>query len=168
MAWATKHYHSTKDHIGLDAIKGGERGVWFKPMCMNTLINNASKATNLADGPIDWVLYMDSDAIIINLNFGLHMLLSGGVKPEDVLIISCDAGSINSGVFLLRNNELGRIITKTLTSNAKAMTMMNNQDYLAQRFDKDTGYLCDKFMSKTALPQMIQPRTSLAQCLNLE
>ena len=135
---------------------------------MSTLINNASKATNLADGPIDWVLYMDSDAIIINLNFGLHMLLSGGVKPEDALIISCDAGSINSGVFLLRNNELGRIITKTLTSNAKAMTMMNNQDYLARRFDKDTSYLCDKFMSKTALPQMIQSRTSLAQCLNLE
>jgi hypothetical protein len=146
-AWATKHYHSTKDRIGLDEIKGGERGVWFKPVYLDALINNAGEATDLADGPIDWVLYMDSDTMIVNFNFCLHTLLAG-VEPEDVLIISRDAEGINGGVFLLRNNELGRIITKAWTSNAKAMTMTNDQDYLAQLFNKDTGYLCDRFMPK--------------------
>ena len=144
-AWATKHYNSTKDHIGLNEIKSGERGVWFKPVYLDALINNP--VSDFADGPMDWFLYMDSDTMIVNFNFRLHTLLAG-VEPEDALIISRDAGGINSGVFILRNNELGRIITKAWISNVTAMTTMNDQDYLAQLFDKDTGYLCEKFMPR--------------------
>jgi len=99
---------------------------------------------------IDWFVYMDSDTMILNQNFELRKLLAG-TDPDDALIISPDAENrINAGAFLLRNDELGKMIVESWTADSEAMERTTDQAYLDEMFDEETGYLLDTYATKVS------------------
>ena len=145
-SWAEENY-SNGTH--LDKIKGSRRGFWFKPTYLRELLQNANADI---DQDIDWILYMDSDTMIVNQNFDLRQLLAGA-RPDDALIISPEAEyKVNSGVFLLRNDVLGKMILEAwAAADSDAMARMTDQDYLALMFDDDSGQLLERYMPKESI-----------------
>ena len=80
---------------------------------------------------------MDMDTIVMNHDIVLTRLLG----PTDALIISPDAGGINTGVFLIANNEFGlEIINAWAEGITKHKSTLTDQDYLRSIFD-DKGLL---------------------------
>jgi hypothetical protein len=132
--WAENNY----DNV-LSAIQGRERGVWFKPLYLRELLvtNNATTT--------DWILYMDTDAMIVNEDFILVDLLRG-VEPSDGLIATMDAEGVNSGVLLIRTNDMGKMIVNAWAEGHRsASTVMNDQDYLTHMFDNG-GYIKEEYI----------------------
>ena len=56
---------------------------------------------------LDWLFWIDTDALFMNIHISLLQLLAG-VKDSDLILIAADAEGINGGVFLIRNNQAGR------------------------------------------------------------
>lgn len=56
---------------------------------------------------LDWVFWIDTDALIMNIHISLKQLLAG-VEDSDLIIIGADAEGINAGTFFIRNNDAGR------------------------------------------------------------
>jgi hypothetical protein len=144
--WAEEHYRSTSSYAGLDQIKGSERGVWFKPTYLRSLLRNMT-SNNSDKEAFEWILYMDVDAMIVNLHFDLRSLLAGA--DDDVaLIISRDAESpVNSGIFLIRGNELGMMVMDGWLSDPKAGEKMNDQAFLAGMLDLETGLMKEQYVT---------------------
>lgn len=56
---------------------------------------------------LDWLFWIDTDALIMNIHISLTQLLAG-VEDNDLIIIGADAEGINAGTFFVRNNRAGR------------------------------------------------------------
>lgn len=56
---------------------------------------------------IQWLFWMDTDALFMNMQISLSQLLVG-VSEDDVIVLAADAEGLNAGAFLIRNNESGR------------------------------------------------------------
>lgn len=54
-----------------------------------------------------WLFWMDTDALFMNMQINLSQLLVG-VAEDDVIVIAADAEGLNAGTFFIRNTELGR------------------------------------------------------------
>lgn len=131
--WAINSYTSRLVHV-----KGSERGVWFKPIYLKELIHNMTFSTSTDT----WLLYMDVDSIIVNHKFDLRRLIADTAE-EDAIIISEDASGINTGVFLIRVNELGMQVLDIWGGRdtvKKHSIDMNDQNYFKLMFRED-GYL---------------------------
>ena len=116
-------------------LGGPQPEMWFKPLYLQHLIQ-----TFQANSSVDWILYMDMDTIVMNHDIVLTRLLAGA-GPTDALIISPDAGGINTGVFLIANNEFGlEIINAWAEGITKHKSTLTDQDYLRSIFD-DKGLL---------------------------
>ena len=81
---------------------------------------------------LDWIFWIDTDALIMNIYISLTELLAG-VKDSDLIIIGADAEGINAGTFFIRNNHAGKkLCTKLLHQQQKykyeqqAMSAMYN------------------------------------------
>jgi len=111
-------------------LGGPQPEMWFKPLYLQHLIQ-----TFQANSSVDWILFMDIDTIVMNHSIVLTRLLAGA-GPTDALIISPDAGGINTGVFLIANNEFGlEIINAWAEGITKHKSTLMDQDYLRSIFD---------------------------------
>eukprot|EP00569_Conticribra_weissflogii_P010941 CAMPEP_0171384106 /NCGR_PEP_ID=MMETSP0879-20121228/37933_1 /TAXON_ID=67004 /ORGANISM="Thalassiosira weissflogii, Strain CCMP1336" /LENGTH=390 /DNA_ID=CAMNT_0011896311 /DNA_START=255 /DNA_END=1427 /DNA_ORIENTATION=+ len=159
----------------LDTIPSGPESVyWYKPMYLRDLLRNfSSNAPNLSPaqrGGIDWILYLDTDVIIINHQFDLQNLLRA--TPDDVgLIATNDGMGLNAGAFLIRNNDLGRqILESWMELDTNLMTVESDQSYLQKMFDTPDHSLREDFMvnSKHAALSNISSKStnSLSAAMN--
>ena len=62
---------------------------------------------------LDWLFWMDTDALFMNMQISLTQLLAG-VKETELIIIAADAEGINAGTFFIRNTRAGRDFCKEL------------------------------------------------------
>lgn len=56
---------------------------------------------------LDWLFWIDTDALFMNIHISLAQLLAG-VEEGDLIIIGADAEGINAGSFFIRNTHAGR------------------------------------------------------------
>ncbi|KAL7460442.1 hypothetical protein ACHAXS_000894 [Conticribra weissflogii] len=138
------------EHL-LNTIPSGPESVyWYKPMYLRDLLRTFSSPTsNLLPaqrGGIDWILYLDTDVIIINHQFDLQSLLRA--TPDDVgLIATNDGMGLNAGAFLIRNNDVGRqIVESWMGLDPKLMTLESDQSYLQKMFDTPDRSLREDFV----------------------
>ena len=62
---------------------------------------------------LQWLFWMDTDALFMNIHISLTQLLAG-VGRDDLMIIAADAEGINAGTFFIRNSPAGRELCKEL------------------------------------------------------
>lgn len=146
--WAEEHYATTPSYAGLDQIKGSERGVWFKPAYLQSLLRNLTPSSNEVEA-FDWVMYMDADVMIVNFDFDLRSLLAG-IEDVDATIIAKDAENpINAGILLVRANRLGMAVTDGWFSDPKASERTTDQAFLAEMFDPESGIMREKYATRS-------------------
>lgn len=152
--WAVNSYTSHLVHV-----QGSERGVWFKPIYLKELLRNMTFSASTDT----WLLYMDVDSIIVNHKFDLRRLIADTVE-EDAIIISEDASGINTGVFLIRVNELAMQILDIWggRDTVKRYSVdMNDQSYFRLMFRED-GYLKQEYLKSS---ESLRPRIKIVrQC----
>ena len=56
---------------------------------------------------LDWLFWIDSDALFMNMDIKLHQLLVG-VSDTDVIVIAPDAEGLNAGTFFVPSSQPGR------------------------------------------------------------
>ena len=152
--WAINSYTSHLVHV-----QGSERGVWFKPIYLKELLRNMTFSASTDT----WLLYMDVDSIIVNHKFDLRRLIADTVE-EDAIIISEDASGINTGVFLIRVNEMAMQILDIWggRDTVKRYSVdMNDQSYFRLMFRED-GYLKQEYLKSS---ESLRPRIKIVrQC----
>ncbi|KAL7517795.1 hypothetical protein ACHAWX_002685, partial [Stephanocyclus meneghinianus] len=128
---------------------------WFKPVFVRELVKNMTVENRTRP---DWIIYLDSDIIILNQNFDLRRLitLSGGNMHDELsMILSTDADGINSGAFLIRVNESGLKIMDAWIKGHESGK--DDQSYLNSIFDDD-GFLLqvpsENNMNNALIPRM--------------
>lgn len=62
---------------------------------------------------LNWLFWMDTDALFMNIHISLVQLLAG-VEKDDLMILAADAEGINAGTFFIRNSPAGQQLCKEL------------------------------------------------------
>ena len=126
--------------------KMGVGGTWAKPVYLKELMHNLTNSTvqqqqKKQQPRVDWILYMYSDAMIVNFDFDLRCILpplsiSVATNNNDniAMVLSQDAESINTGSFLIRVNDYGREIVDAWAGGYNN-GRVDDQDYLIGMFD---------------------------------
>lgn len=153
-------------HLVRNEELGTERAVWIKPLYLSHLLSsssssmreqrqqqpqNTSRISNLidTDNSVEWILYLDTDAIVMDHHFDLTRLLatarvdydpsSSSSPDEDTtgVIVSTDARGINTGAMLIRNDSRGeRIVRAWVRGATEGLARgQNDQDYFRRMFD---------------------------------
>jgi hypothetical protein len=85
----------------------------------------------------DWVMWLDSDAIIMNHSIRLERIISM-VQDWDDLIISCDEHGLNSAVFLIRNSGWSHEFLKRVDA--------KKDEYLSHRYPEQEAMESEAFI----------------------
>ena len=111
------------------AIRTNEKRLSLKPEIMSAVVNETEQDDD------QWFLFMDTDAIVVHWEWDLeHIKQQWNVTDDIHMVIEASPGSArqglhyaNSGVYLLRNSEIGRgIMTWWYRSIPKYPELWNN------------------------------------------
>lgn len=91
---------------------------------------------------LDWLFWVDTDALFMNLHISLIQLLAG-VEDTDLIVIGADAEGINAGVFFIRNNPSGRTFcTELLNQRSRYSYEQQGMSALYNKAVKESGQQC--------------------------
>eukprot|EP00045_Choanoeca_perplexa_P004896 m.41382 g.41382 ORF g.41382 m.41382 type:complete len:324 (+) comp12827_c0_seq3:94-1065(+) len=109
----------------------------------NGVRNNWAKLNALqhvlrADSDFDWVVWMDRDVYISNVNIRFEQVLAA-TNNDTVIVISRDDEGINSGVFALRNTDVGRRLLNEWMSYRGRFAFPRDQKALRDIYNRRAG-----------------------------
>eukprot|EP00977_Amphora_coffeiformis_P025329 scaffold19245_cov199-Amphora_coffeaeformis.AAC.24 len=141
-AWALQNLetHVLLSHLRTNKGLGTERAAWIKPLYLSHLLsslqqqqtNNGTNKDDINYNLDSWVLYLDTDVVIMNHDLDLtRILVTAHVADTTGVIVSTDAQGMNTGVLLIRNNPVGqRILTVWVRGATQGLALgQNDQDY---------------------------------------
>ena len=133
--------HWAEQHPSLLHKLGG-RNVWLKSHFIQDILQNNTTTSDAPDDhTLDYILFLDDDAIIMDLDRPLNSLVSD-LKPEEGIVVAPEAREdafINAGGFVIANNAAGLDIIEAWARGAWD-GLRHDQPYFNGLFD-DEGQL---------------------------
>jgi len=124
-------------------LKVREQALWVKSLYLSHLLRNSGL-------DVDWILYLDTDALVMNMDFDLARLLSDETTTD--VVVTYDAGGINTGAFLLHNSMGGQRIMDAWARGAELAQGRNDQEYFRDMFN-DRGMLKPEAEGNIVVPR---------------
>mmetsp|Transcript_22041 Transcript_22041/g.47933 ORF Transcript_22041/g.47933 Transcript_22041/m.47933 type:complete len:402 (-) Transcript_22041:504-1709(-) len=125
----------------------GGRNVWLKSLFVLDVLRSRGGAisgsgrTGREDGALDYVLFLDADAIIMDFSRSLTSLVYD-LNPDEGIVVAPEAREdafINAGGFVVASNAVGLNIIEAWAEGAWT-GLKHDQPYFNNLFD-DNGYL---------------------------
>lgn len=111
-----------------------------------------SELERLKDTDIDWILWLDADALIMDMERPLDSLVAT-VSSDTAIILANEANGVNAGSFLVANSPHGRNAMRAWARGATESDIKSDQRYLRSLFDKEgvllSNYSTDNLIDST-------------------
>jgi hypothetical protein len=95
-----------------------------------------SKQTTYPYPHLDWVLYMDSDIAIMNMDIEISQIIAGATAHEG-LVVTREADRVNAGAFVISSSPSGRAIMDVWATGAVTKFLWSDQTFFRGMFGEN-------------------------------
>ncbi|RYF30530.1 MAG: hypothetical protein EOO38_32310 [Cytophagaceae bacterium] len=153
----------------IHSVKGGGL-FWQKYAAIQELLQKRVISGNRAENRCDWVLWMDSDAIVTNQTKSLPEIIeialrnSDGIyEDKDIILASEETHLLNSGVIFVRNTVSGNAF---INAAAATYPLFKDADLPDQIAISNLVFLAEPYSSHSAgseLKTRVHPRAAVVR-----
>jgi hypothetical protein len=133
----------------------GRRTHWLKSLFLQDVLRRSSEVAATGDPPpsqyevvgeeetypvLDWILFLDTDVMILNRNVRMEQILAGAAHPDEALVVTTEADRVNAGAFLVANTAQGRAVMD-LWATGHLTDAWSDQAYFRTIFDAESRKL---------------------------